>query len=55
MKTKSYRMKSSVWAFNRDCITLADRTSTCFDKFDGSVHQNSPVNLCGSVNSRNSF
>ncbi|KAF8357963.1 hypothetical protein PRIPAC_92958 [Pristionchus pacificus] len=36
-----------IWAFNRDCITLADRTSTCFDKFDGSVHQNSPVNLCG--------
>ncbi|GMT18015.1 hypothetical protein PFISCL1PPCAC_9312, partial [Pristionchus fissidentatus] len=36
-----------IWTANRACITVADRTSTCFATFDGPVHQNNPVNLCG--------
>ncbi|GMR39780.1 hypothetical protein PMAYCL1PPCAC_09975, partial [Pristionchus mayeri] len=36
-----------IWADNRDCITVADKTSQCFNTFDGPVHTNNPVNLCG--------
>ncbi|GMS87320.1 hypothetical protein PENTCL1PPCAC_9495, partial [Pristionchus entomophagus] len=37
-----------IWADNRDCITVTDKASTCYASFDGFVHQNEPVNLCGS-------